>query len=342
MSKQNDKGIENGQTIHANELQDRHHQRPRRYVNAFGHGENRALESGATEARQDDIEILTRSGEALAREDWEEPYDPVNNPHDALREAEHTKDLKDRGKVEEATRFTAAEVREAEKAHGSIPSAGDRPRIPPVLLVVAALVMTLSVAPTFRDELFASVADDCLGWLVALAAALCAATMVVVFTLYGHHGPDEGPRWKKRQGLIAGVGVAVACAIMRLRSADGLGDISFAAALTILELAVVLFLEHRASLHDDAMRAWQLRSLPVEAASQVLAAAKALHERHLTALEEIKSRIHAHVEYVEGRTPRFASVDEAIAATVKTMLDGYHSGLAKNRGYLLGASRRVA
>jgi hypothetical protein len=339
MSKPSDKAIEM-QPIHVGEPQSRHHQRPRRYVNGFEHGEDRALESGATESRPDDVEVLTRAGEALAREDWEERYDPASNPHDALREAEHGKDLKDRTKLEEAARFSAAEVREAEHAQGAVPPAGEKPQVPPPLLWFAGAVMALSVAPTFRDELFASVSDDVIGWTIAMIAAGFVAAMVVAFTLLGHQGHAEKPAWKRRQGLIAGVGVAAACAIMRLRSAEGFGDVSFAAALTILELAVVLFLEYRASLHEEALRAWHAAALPVEAASRVLAAAKARHERQLASLEEVKSRIHAHVEYVESRTPRFVSVEEAIAATVKTMLDGYHSGLAKNRGYLLGAPRR--
>jgi len=95
--------------------------RTKREVDLFEHGRRRAIESGAVEPQEYDIRALENHAEAVARETYEEHYDPNGNPHDAAREAEHAKVVKDRGKVEESLKFADAALREAESALWCVP-----------------------------------------------------------------------------------------------------------------------------------------------------------------------------------------------------------------------------
>jgi hypothetical protein len=66
--------------------------------------------------------------------------------------------------------------------------------------------------------------------------------------------------------------------------------------------------------------------------------AKQERDRLKTLIEEANRKIEGHILYIGSRKPRFASVEEAIASAVRQVTDGYFAGIAKNRGFLLGAS----
>jgi low affinity Fe/Cu permease len=58
-------------------------------------------------------------------------------------------------------------------------------------------------------------------------------------------------------------------------------------------------------------------------------------------IADLQAKIDEHLKYVESRSPRFRSLEEAVAAAIKAVRDGYFAGLAENRGYLVGSSRRA-
>src|SRR4051812_7520830 len=95
--------------------------RVKKQVDLFEHGRERALESGATDPQEAEVRALESFAEAIARETHGERYDPAANEHDAIRAAEHARVLKERVRLEEVSRFAAAELREKEKALGKLP-----------------------------------------------------------------------------------------------------------------------------------------------------------------------------------------------------------------------------
>src|SRR5690348_12411262 len=56
----------------------------------------RAIQSGATEPQQADIDALTEHARAMAREVYRDRYDPALHPHDAMRHAEYETRMKER------------------------------------------------------------------------------------------------------------------------------------------------------------------------------------------------------------------------------------------------------
>jgi hypothetical protein len=145
---------------------------------------------------------------------------------------------------------------------------------------------------------------------------------------------------KRRLGFLAGSLMVICCAAMRLRSAEGVGDVIMALSLTGIELAAVLFLEYQASKFEVAMRSWEARRSVEEGKARLHDAAKVELERNLAARDKLQKLIDEHIHDIADRQPRFASLAETAAAFTKRILNGYHAGIARNRGFLLGTFRR--
>ena len=312
----------------------------RREVEVFELGRSRALESGAVEPQEHDIRAMENHAGAVARETHEERYDPETNPHDAAREAEHLKVVKDRLKVEETLKFADAELREMEKALSKKAAAGAKPAPHPALVVVATVVIALTMAPTFADRFLSLVSDDILRMLGAGTLGLVLGGLLTGFILFGHGSRGERPTISF---LACGAGLllALACGGIRLSGATESSEVLFAVFLTIMESAGVVLLEVKASSLRQELGSWGERKALEDLAIRERDGAKQERDRLKSLVEEANRKIGEHIRYVGSRKPRFASVEEAIAAAVKQVTDGYFSGIAENRGFLMGAKRRV-
>ena len=68
----------------------------------FNLGRNRALQSGTVEARSEDIDALTDHARAMAKQTYRDKYDPSQNVHDAMHEAEYRRLFAHRAEAEKA------------------------------------------------------------------------------------------------------------------------------------------------------------------------------------------------------------------------------------------------
>jgi hypothetical protein len=310
--------------------------RTRREVDLFEHGRRRAIESGAVEPQEHDIRALENHAEAVSRETHEEHYDPSGNAHDAARETEHSKVVKDRIKMEESLKFADAGLREAESSLSKKHAAGPKPTPYPLLVVIAAVVIALTMAPTFADRFLALVADDVLRILGAGVLGLVLGGLLTGFILFGHGNCGERPAISF---LACGAGLllALACGGIRLSGATEFSEVLFAVFLTIMEAAVVVLLEVKASSLRQELKAWGERKALEDLAIRERDSAKQERDRLKGIIEDTNRKIESHILYIGSRKPRFASVEEAITSAVKQVTDGYFAGIAENRGYLLGA-----
>lgn len=313
-------------------------QRSRREIDLVDLGRSRAIESGAVEPQEHDIRALEHHAEAIARETHQERYDPESNPHDAARESEHAKVVKDRPKIEESVKFSDACVRESEKALSRKAAAGTRPVPHPALVVVAVVVIALTMAPTFADRFLSIVDDGVLRFVGACLIGLVLGGLLTGFILFGHGSKGERP---SISFLACGAGLlaALSCGGIRLSGASGASEVLFAAFLTIMESAVVILLEVRASTLRRELKDWAERKDIEDVAIRERDAAKQERDRLKALLDEVNAKIEGHIVYVSTRAPRFASLDEAIASAVKQVTDGYFAGLAENRGFVMGTRR---
>jgi hypothetical protein len=248
--------------------------------------------------------------------------------------------IKDRIRSEETLKFADAELREVEKALSKKAAAGAKPIPHPALIVVAAVVIALTMAPTFADRFLSLVGDDILRILGAGTLGLVVGGLITGFILFGHGSRGERPTISY---LTCGAGLllAFACGGIRFTGATEFSERLFAIFLTIMESAIVVLLEVKASSLRQELKAWGERKDLEDLAIRERDGAKQERDRRKYLVDEANRKIEEHIRYVGSRKPRFASVEEATAAAIKQVTDGYFSGIAENRGYLMGAKRRA-
>jgi len=289
----------------------------------FHLGRNRALHSGTTEPRPDDIRSLEDHARAMAQDTYRDRYDPTQNAHDAMHKAEYERDLVQREDAEKIAQHAAANLRDAELRLARTTKAGPKPAAHPLLVAAFILAITLTVAPTLHDSVFQTLSDDMLAWFGAWLAAAFVGSMLTLAILGGRR-----TKW-------AWAGVAV-----RLSSADGVGEVLFALGLTIVEIAAVLLLEWLANGLRTSEADWSLRQA---AESEALAARDSVQtevSRWQSRLRDLNDAIQSKIAFVEDRHNRNVHIQELEAVGIKAVLDGYNAGISENVGRIRGVPRR--
>ena len=309
-------------------------------VDLFEHGRQHSRASRATKPDQAALEALEHYADAVARESFRDKYDPTNNDNDGRREAEQEERLRERTAAKESSSVATADAREAENKLGTIPSAGEKPRALLWLLGLMVFVMAASLTPTLFDRFVASVLDDATGRFLAFLLGFGIGAAVGGSMVYGHAESGEHASIS-HIGFGAGVLVAFACGGIRISDAETSGEVWFAVFLTLLELGMIGLLEGYAVSLRRRLRDWWPRHLAEQIAVRRRDAAQKEVDRLQKVRADLQGKIDEHLRYVESRSPRFRSLDEAIAAAIKAVRDGYFAGLAENRGYLVGSSRRA-
>jgi hypothetical protein len=192
--------------------------------------------------------------------------------------------------------------------------------------------------PTLYDQFFSELetAGRLLSFALGAAAGAALAWALV------HRDPHRERTVWSHVGLLGSVVVSVAFGIARFCGAESSAEQWFALALMLLELGIVGILEGQAVYLARRLRDWWPRFEAEQIATRRRDAAQKEVDRIQGVIDALDVKINEHFKYVEWRRPRFRSLDEAIAAAVKAVRDGYHAGIAENRGYLVGATRRAA
>jgi hypothetical protein len=296
---------------------------------------NRALASGTTVARAEDIQALDDHALAMAKETFREKFDPEQHTHDAMHQAEYERSLAQREDAERGEQQAGANLRDSEQALALAPKAGPKPKISNWLLAAFMVVFSITVAPTLHDSVFHTFPDDLLAWLVS---SVCSA-FVGAMLCWGILGGRQS-KWSWI-GVSAGVALGIGLLAVRLSSTDGAGEVWFAIGLTVVEIAAVLLLEFLAR---------DLRAKDAEWNVKHAAEAEAL--AHRDACQQDLSRWQARVRekhqgvidkiaLVEDRFNRNIHIEELEQAAVKAVRDGYNRGVAENIGRIHGVARRT-
>jgi len=301
----------------------------------FEHGKRRAVESGALEPLSSDLAALESHAGAIAREAERAGFNPAQiGTHDQLRDDEHKKALRDREEAEPAVKFATAEVREREAAAAEL-HPGDAPAQESVAVRAAAVVaIMISTAPTLHDFIF-TIGDDFIAWVFSMLCGLFLGLWITLMIL-GDHDAAEHRTVNNWIGLASGIFISVALGALRLKGASSFGDIVFALAMTLLDLGIVLGLESIARNRRVRYQDWHVHKIAYDKADKALEMAKVHLERCKNRLKELNDAITGHIRYVEGRAIRSLHIDQIEATLLKAVRDGYHAGIAQNRGRILG------
>jgi hypothetical protein len=304
----------------------------------FKHGHDRAISSGALAPNKADEETLQEHAQAMAREAYREAFDPTKHPQDEMLDTEYRKNLSDRADAEHGAKFAEADVSQREEDLARAHPGSPPPKPPPALIVAAIVATTITVAPTLHDTVFL-MDDDFISWTLSLACGLFVGLLIALMIVgdtdaTGHRSITN---WI---GLSAGILVSLALGALRVGAAKTVGDLVFAAGMTVLELGIVLALEGVATRRRAAMSEWSARNSVAEKATAALDAAKARLERWKERLGVLNQAITHHINYVGERALRNMHIDQIEATAFKAVRDGYLAGIADNRGHVLGAGKR--
>jgi hypothetical protein len=301
------------------------------HTGLFELGRKRARLSGTTKPVLEDVRSLEDHARAMARETYRDCFDPAKHTHDRIRRDDFESDLNQRNEAQQGESHARANLREAEGKLARTRKAGERPAANRWLVAAFIVAITMTVAPTFHDFVFHTLADDLLAWFGSLASAGFVAAMLTLTILSGRR---TAWTWV---GVAAGVILGLGLGAIRLSSADGPAESIFAIGFTIVEIAAVLLLESLASGLRNSEDHW----IPLHAAESEAIATRDVAvtdlSRWKTLLEEFNARIERHIAYVEDRFNRNSQLPQLEADAIKAVLDGYNAGITENIGRLRGA-----
>lgn len=305
----------------------------------FDHGYNRAVEGGALDPREEEMETIRLHAAKAARECDRDLFDDNVHLHDRMYMAEHEKHLSDRHEAEQAEKFAYVEMRERAEAAAQA-RAGDAPRkgVWLMLGVVGAVALAVSFVVTFHDVFFL-LSDEILAWLISFCAASIIGTVVAVMILAdtGADGQRSTSNWI---GLAGGVLIAVGFGAARLRDATTSGEYLFTLALMLFELGIVIGMEGVASRLRAANRDYAARLAAHGQAAGLLEEAAAHHQYCQQRVRDFDHAVKGDIGYVEERHLRYFRIEDLEASMIAAGLDGYNAGVAENRGMVLRAKRR--
>lgn len=295
---------------------------------------NRAETSGAIEPVLEDLQALEEDARAIARDTYREKFDPDNNAHDRMHQAEYERFLKQREEIEKGVAHATANLHDAEKALAVTPKAGPKPEVPAWLAAAFIVAITVTVAPTLHDLIFYTIPDPMLSWFASSIFAAFIAGMLTWAILSGRR-----TKWAWA-GVVAGIVLGLGLGALRLSCAQGPSEVLFAIGLTIIEISAVLLLEWLASGLRVREDEWRMFKLGEERAIANRDAEVTDLERRKKRLQEVCDAIAKKIAYVEDRTHRNIHLPELEEVATKAVRDGYNAGININIGRLRGANGR--
>lgn len=307
-----------------------------------------AVDSGADETHEDDLEAVEGHAEQAAQESYRDLFDENLYRHDALHAKEHERHRREREEATLAEKHAAAEARASEQQLAEIktgsPPAPLKQTLWLVIILLAAAGITISVVPTLHDFIFVF-DDEVLAWLASVVAGyIVGLTLILMIFADGDTQERSGLHWV---GVAAGVVVACALCGLRLRDAQSTADYYYAISLSLFEIGIVLGAEfaagarrRRQRAHGAAYTAYAARAEDLERATARHAANIAHYQRCHERVETAETAVRNDIAYVEGRNDRYLHIDDFKAAMIAAARAGYQHGIATNRGRILGAHRR--
>ena len=303
------------------------------HIGLYSHGRNRALQSGVAETRPEDVAALRDHARAMARQTYRDKFDPLQNVHDAMHDAEYKRLFGHRTEAEMGEQHAAANLRDAEDKLADTHKAGPKPHVHPLLIAAFTVAITLTVAPTLHDLL--TISDDILAWFAAVLSSALVGSMLTLAILGGRRSKLE---WI---GVTAGVILGLGLGAIRLSATSDAAAMGIAIGLTIVEIATVLLLEWFASGLRRRDEEW----LPKHADEMQAAAARDASQADLSRwkgkVKELNEAIAAKIALVENRHNRNIHLPELEAVAIKAVMDGYNAGIAENIGRLRGVRYSV-
>lgn len=299
---------------------------------AYEIGKGLALASGSQKSVQSDRDSVEAACRAGAQMMDYSPYDAQNNTADKLAE-EAIVDVKEtRAHVREKKDHAGRALRDKKRAKAALPPT-EQPALPAALIILSALLIGMSITPTFHDRFFFGIDDLPLRWFFsAVTAAVVGFLLAMAGLRYLHvRGGKSEIGWLNGFFLSSFL-VAIALGVIRLTTGDLTWPaIYFAIGLTALEAGVLLILHYMAKPFRAAYREYVERTDAHSVADAETAEAAEYYDSLDREEAQLQAAVDRHIEHVRARDYCHQHPDRVEDAWVKYGLFGYDTGIAENR-----------
>jgi hypothetical protein len=305
----------------------------------FEYGKQFALASGVDREQDEDLRILRAHAEAVASDAARPAYDPNTLKQDEVIEELHQKDVTDLGEGELVLRRGQSTL--AQRRDHAARSRAKVPALPreqsPFLVPAAVLSLLITIAPALHDYVWV-LDDDLLSWVLSIVTGAVMGVLIqsLIISDNNHTGRRSITNWV---GLVAGIGIGIGLFLLRVHGAEGRDQLMFGVALSVLEIAIVVFLEGTAMSRRSALRHREPFEREASEAEGLVASQEvevARHERYVT---DLKAKIDGHSRYVEERYVRANYLSQIRETAIKAVESGYFRGIAETRGTIRGVER---
>ncbi len=309
------------------------------YTTLWELGYARAIASGALDPDPEAMDSLKEHASAMAKESHREAFDPEQNPHDAIRDAEFKKSISGRKRLEQSLEYAHDEVRTRELQAAVYKEDRPKPGLSLGMKSASIFLIGLTIAPTLRDNFFRTFDDDVLSWVVSLIGGMATGGFIT-FSILGTPSASRRRTLANFGGLIAGIVLSAGLALVRISDVTAFAEYLFAFALAGIELGIVFFLEFAAYAYRNNLGDWHTYNNERANAFSRLESSESHRDRIRDELDDCERKIADHARYVEDRGIRNTAIKEFDDLATRSVLDGYLAGTAENRGRLYGSSTR--
>ena len=298
-------------------------------IDIYEHGKEFAMKSGAIQPDSGDLAALESHADSMARQEVEPAFDPNASACDRARQEEYEEARASLPEVRAQANAADDEVRRREDALSALGDPPPEPVIPWVLIGFAAVVVGLSIAPTFHDFLF-ELDDDRISWMFSI---LTGATIgiVISWSLLGTFRLTSGNKAAHSLGLIGGLLFGVGLLVFRVVDVQTRTGLMKSVGLALIEVAVVVLCDWIGRGLSKQSESYVEKTAEIGRLSKLLASAEKERTYRWSAVTALKVTTASFTSHVAERRLKAGRFDAFVQNARNAVREGYTAGIAENR-----------
>jgi hypothetical protein len=301
----------------------------------FEAGRQRAVTKGSQDLNTVDLQSLEDYARGVLLSHNRDPFDSTKYSHD--REMEDRFEINKEAMVRqaEAIALSRAKVRDLRNDVATLGSAGAKPTPSRFGVAVAAIVLTVTFAPTLHDTIFFGL-TEAFNWAASVFFSLVFGVFLAWSMVFTYHlsGKRSSMGWL---GLLGGMILAVGFLIFRLEVATTPAEQLMAVGFAIVEFGAIITLEWIGSHLRRNYSEWRTQEDAIDQKARQLSSAEMELVQRKEYMQSLNSISDNHIALVEERWIRHTIPSDLEAAALKAIHDGYMQGIAENQGRVKNA-----
>ena len=300
-------------------------------------GRERATDSNDTRENKEVLTSLQRMAETMAKEQTSWLFDPNESVADRIVNLKLEDALQKITVIEDEIRSTETERRMRRDSMCSLGKAPEKPEVPMVILIISAVVIGISLTPTFNDLFFINLDNPTQSWFLSLLSGGSIGSLIS-YGLLATFGSTYYAVSSK-MGLVAGIIFGLSMLLMRLVSVESETSFFFALALALLELTAVFigdWIGKGLRKKMDSFSAFKIEKGKKEEMLSAIEVELNYQKHELSIHKDTVEQIHTVLHEREFRTKQLQNI---INAAIEAITAGYRDGINFNCGKLNGCSK---